>query len=152
MLDPAAIADPAHYEVGGPRATSTSGGRRPQPRGPRLAQGHRGRTAAPPLPVPRCRPTREGASRVFEELAARVDRRRGLGRRPSVSADPLVAYNLLKSFLSSHRALLETVDDPPHPGQPRRDIGKARSEDPAGTHGGAQAAMERAARSRRCSA
>ncbi|MFG2998801.1 SNF2-related protein [Streptomyces sp. NPDC048340] len=103
MLDEAAIADPSSYEVTDLehlyiRRTKTTAEVREGLKG---AWADRG--PSQPLHVP----AREKELAVFEELASRWIP--GDPAVPSVSTYPLVPYQLLKSFLSSHRALLETV-------------------------------------------
>ncbi|MDX2551705.1 SNF2-related protein [Streptomyces scabiei] len=103
MLDEAAIADPSNYEVKDLehlyiRRTKTTDEVREGLKG---AWADRG--PSQPLHVP----AGEKELAVFKELASRwipAD-----PSVPSASTYPLVPYQLLKSFLSSHRALLETI-------------------------------------------
>ncbi|MGC5234389.1 SNF2-related protein [Streptomyces albogriseolus] len=103
MLDEAAIANPAKYEVKDLehlyiRRTKTTAEVRDSLKG---AWADRG----PSQPIPVTAGEKELA--VFQELATRwipAD-----PDQPSVSRHQLVPYQLLKSFLSSHKALLETV-------------------------------------------
>ncbi len=114
MLDEAAIANPSKYEVKDLehlyiRRTKTSAEVRDSLKG---AWADRG--PSQPIHVP----AGEKELAVFQELATRwipAD-----PDQPSVSRHQLVPYQLLKSFLSSHKALLETVktrlatlDEPP---------------------------------------
>ncbi|TQF07169.1 DEAD/DEAH box helicase [Kitasatospora acidiphila] len=132
MLDEAAIANPSQYEVKDLehlyiRRTKTT---------PEVRDSLKGAWAdrGPSLPIRV--PAREKELAVFQELATRwipAD-----PDQPSVSRHQLVPYQLLKSFLSSHKALLETVKtrlttldkqpatEPARPGQR-----KARPLDPA---------------------
>ncbi|MEV6209589.1 DEAD/DEAH box helicase [Kitasatospora sp. NPDC051914] len=103
LLDPAAIADPGKYEVSDLehlyiRRTKTT---------PEVRDSLRGAWAdrGPSVPVPA--PASDAELAVFEELADRWIPRDGAG--DSVAWSQLDAYNLLKSFLSSHHALLQTV-------------------------------------------
>lgn len=103
LLDPAAIADPDRYEVSDLehlyiRRTKTT---------PEVRDSLRGAWAdrGPSVPVPAAATGAELA--VFEELATRWIPRDGAAG--SAAFSQLDAYNLLKSFLSSHHALLQTV-------------------------------------------
>ncbi|MBV9025500.1 MAG: DEAD/DEAH box helicase family protein, partial [Streptomycetaceae bacterium] len=135
MLDEAAIANPSTYEVEDLghlyiRRTKTSAEVRESLKG---AWADRG----PSQPIPA--PATEKELAVFKELATRwipAD-----PSAPSASRHQLVPYRLLKSFLSSHRALLETIktrignlDNPP-PDKPKNGANSAkrqtRTEDPA---------------------
>ncbi|MEU9126118.1 DEAD/DEAH box helicase [Streptomyces sp. NPDC048506] len=103
MLDEAAIANPSEYEVHHLdhlyiRRTKTDREVRDSLKGVWKDRG-------PSQPVPAAAGPKERA--VFEELATRW-----IPRDPSASsvcADPMVAYNLLKAFLSSHRALQDSI-------------------------------------------
>ncbi|MFK8844348.1 SNF2-related protein [Streptomyces sp. Ac-502] len=104
MLDPAAIADPKNYKVADLdhlyiRRTKTDrevrDGLKDKPWAER----------GPSLPVPAPATPKEAA--VLEKLAAEWTP--GETDRSSACADPLVAYNFLKSFLSSHKALQKSV-------------------------------------------
>jgi hypothetical protein len=103
MLDEAAIADPTKYDVKDLeylyiRRTKTSAEVRESLKGTWADRG-------PSQPVPVLAGEKEPA--VFREPATRwipAD-----PAQPSVSPQQLVPYQLLKSFLSSHRALLETI-------------------------------------------
>ncbi|MEN2423593.1 SNF2-related protein [Streptomyces rimosus] len=104
MLDPAAIADPKNYKVADLdhlyiRRTKTDrevrDGLKDKPWAER----------GPSLPVPAPATPKEVA--VLEKLAAEWTP--GETDRSSACADPLVAYNFLKSFLSSHKALQKSV-------------------------------------------
>ncbi|MFE7113833.1 DEAD/DEAH box helicase [Streptomyces sp. NPDC057654] len=104
MLDPAAIADPKNYKVADLdhlyiRRTKTDrevrDGLKDKPWAER----------GPSLPVPAPATPKEVA--VLEKLAAEWTP--GETDRSSVCADPLVAYNFLKAFLSSHKALRQSV-------------------------------------------
>ncbi|MFB6501329.1 SNF2-related protein [Streptomyces sp. NPDC002466] len=103
MLDEAAIANPSKYEVKDLehlyiRRTKTTAEVRDSLKG---AWADRG--PSQPIHVP----AGEKELAVFQELATRwipAD-----PDQPSVSRHQLVPYQLLKSFLSSHKALLETV-------------------------------------------
>jgi ERCC4-related helicase len=131
MLDEAAIADPTRYDVDDLghlyiRRTKTS---------PEVRESLKGawadRGPSKPIHVPAT--AKELA--VFEELAARwipAD-----PSKASVSRQQLVPYRLLKSFLSSHRALLETIKtrigtlDSPHADKPGNgSTRRTRPEDP----------------------
>ncbi|MBY8844601.1 DEAD/DEAH box helicase [Streptomyces sp. SP2-10] len=104
MLDEAAIADPSDYEVKDLdhlyiRRTKTDKEVRDSLKGVWADRG-------PSEPVPAQATEKERA--VFEELAARW-----IPRDPSASsvcADPLAAYNFLKAFLSSHKALQKSLE------------------------------------------
>ncbi|WP_084701898.1 DEAD/DEAH box helicase [Cryptosporangium arvum] len=102
LLDPAAIADPAKYDVSDlehlylRRSKNT----------PEVRDALRGAWAdrGPSLPVRAAATPAEEA--VFDALAAEWLPADG---KPSVSAARLFPYTLFKAFLSSHKALLETV-------------------------------------------
>lgn len=103
MLDPAAIADPTRYDAAQLshlyiRRTKTS---------TEVRDGLKGAWAdrGPSLPVHA--PAGPAEEAVLAELAARWIPADGAG--PSVASSQLIAYQLLKSFLSSHRALLATI-------------------------------------------
>ncbi|MFE6864938.1 SNF2-related protein [Kitasatospora sp. NPDC057692] len=103
LLDPAAIVDPDRYEVSDLehlyiRRTKTT---------PEVRDSLKGAWAdrGPSVPVPAAASEAELA--VFEELASRWIPRDGADA--SAAFSQLDAYNLLKSFLSSHHALLQTV-------------------------------------------
>ncbi|WP_242625527.1 SNF2-related protein [Streptomyces sp. BK022] len=103
MLDEAAIANPSKYEVKDLehlyiRRTKTTAEVRDSLKG---AWADRG----PSQPIHVTAGEKELA--VFQELATRWIP--GDPDQPSVSRHQLVPYQLLKSFLSSHKALLETV-------------------------------------------
>ncbi|MGC5332853.1 SNF2-related protein [Micromonospora sp. DT62] len=103
MLDEAAIADPARYDVADLehlyiRRTKTSPEVRDSLTG---AWAERG----PSLSI--AAPASDAEARVFAELIERWIPAEG---GTSVSTAPLVPYQLLKSFLSSHLALLATID------------------------------------------
>ncbi|MFJ3793623.1 SNF2-related protein [Kitasatospora sp. NPDC090091] len=132
MLDEAAIANPSKYEVADLehlyiRRTKTTAEVRDSLKG---AWADRG----PSLPIRV--PAGEKELAVFRELATRwipAD-----PDQPSVSRHQLVPYQLLKSFLSSHKALLETVrtrlttlDRQPAAESGRRGQTTARPVDPA---------------------
>ncbi|WP_245647168.1 DEAD/DEAH box helicase [Microtetraspora niveoalba] len=132
MLDEAAIANPSQYEVADLshlyiRRTKTSREVRESLKG---AWADRG----PSKPIHVAATDKERA--VFKELATRwipAD-----PSMPSVSRHQLVPYRLLKSFLSSHRALLETIKtrignlDDPAAGKPRNGVRRqTRPDDPA---------------------
>jgi superfamily II DNA or RNA helicase len=103
LLDPAAIADPAHYDVKDLdhlyiRRSKTT---------PEVRDALRGAWAdrGPSLPIQA--PATPAEEAVFEALASEwlpAD-----GTR-SVSAAHLFPYTLFKSFLSSHKALIETIN------------------------------------------
>ncbi|MFE0191431.1 DEAD/DEAH box helicase [Streptomyces sp. NPDC058989] len=104
MLDPAAIADPKNYKVADLehlyiRRTKTNrevrDGLKDKPWAER----------GPSLPVPAPATPKEVA--VLEKLAS--EWMPGAPNRSSVCADPLVAYNFLKAFLSSHIALRKSL-------------------------------------------
>ncbi|MFJ4513901.1 SNF2-related protein [Streptomyces sp. NPDC088816] len=144
MLDEAAIANPSKYEVKDLehlyiRRTKTTAEVRDSLKG---AWADRG----PSQPIHVAAGEKELA--VFQELATRwipAD-----SDQPSVSRHQLVPYQLLKSFLSSHKALLETVktrlatlDKQPATESARGGQRPARSVDPAAREAARQA--ERAA-------
>ncbi|MFJ8712423.1 SNF2-related protein [Streptomyces violaceus] len=100
MLDPAAIADPKNYKVADLdhlyiRRTKTDREVRDGLKGKPWAE------RGPSLPVPAPATPKEVA--VLEKLASEWTP--GDPNRSSVCADPLVGYNFLKAFLSSHVAL-----------------------------------------------
>ncbi|MFI2631742.1 DEAD/DEAH box helicase [Streptomyces collinus] len=100
MLDPAAIADPKNYKVADLdhlyiRRTKTDREVRDGLKGKPWAE------RGPSLPVPAPATPKEVA--VLEKLASEWTP--GDPDRSSVCADPLVGYNFLKAFLSSHVAL-----------------------------------------------
>lgn len=104
MLDEAAIADPTKYDVDKLRhlyirRTKTS---------PEVRDGLRGVWAdrGPSQPIDAAATDDEAA--VLAELGARWIP--GDGNGASVSTSQLVPYRLLKSFLSSHRALQATIE------------------------------------------
>ncbi|MFI8342812.1 DEAD/DEAH box helicase [Streptomyces sp. NPDC085639] len=104
MLDPAAIADPKNYKVADLdhlyiRRTKTDREVRDSLKGKPWAE--RGDS----LPVPAPAKPREVA--VLEKLASEWTP--GDPARSSVCADPLVGYNFLKAFLSSHVALRKSL-------------------------------------------
>jgi hypothetical protein len=104
MLDEAAIADPTRYAVDDLehlyiRRTKTT---------PEVREGLHGawadRGPSQPIPVP----ASPAETRVLQELATQwipAD-----PQAPSVAGSGLIAYQLLKSFLSSHHALGSTID------------------------------------------
>ncbi|GAB3436803.1 SNF2-related protein [Actinophytocola sediminis] len=101
LLDEAAIADPTRYD---PRDLAHLFIRRTKT-APEVRDGLRGEWAdrGPSTPVRVPASDREQA--VFAELATRwLPGDGGAG-----AAEPLIGYRLLKSFLSSHRALLGTI-------------------------------------------
>lgn len=103
MLDPAAIADPRNYKVADLdhlyiRRTKTDREVRDGLKGKPWAE------RGPSLPVPAPATPKEIA--VLEKLASEWTP--GDPNRSSVCADPLVGYNFLKAFLSSHVALRES--------------------------------------------
>lgn len=115
LLDPAAIADPDHYDPAADlghlfiRRTKIS---------PEVRNGIGGEWAdRGPTRSLHCAAT-EAEERVFAELAEywlpaqETSTEFGTADqdRTSVSTDPLFAYNVLKTFLSSHVALAKTVD------------------------------------------
>ena len=103
LLDPAAIADPSRYEVADLdhlyiRRTKTT---------PEVRDSLKGAWADRGPSQPLRAPATDKELAVFEELAARW-----IPRDPqatSASSHQLFPYTLLKSFLSSHKALAETV-------------------------------------------
>ncbi|GHD21708.1 helicase [Streptomyces violarus] len=104
MLDPAAIADPKNYKVADLdhlyiRRTKTDREVRDGLKGKPWAE------RGPSLPVQAPATPKEVA--VLEKLASEWTP--GDPDRPSVCADPLVGYNFLKAFLSSHVALRITL-------------------------------------------
>ncbi|MDT8910051.1 DEAD/DEAH box helicase [Amycolatopsis sp. PS_44_ISF1] len=101
LLDDAAIADLADYD---PKDLEHLFIRRTKT-APEVRDGLRGEWAdrGPSTPVPVSASVRERA--VFAELAARWLP----GDDAPAVAEPLIGYQLLKSFLSSHRALLATI-------------------------------------------
>ncbi|MFV5992722.1 DEAD/DEAH box helicase [Streptomyces sp. NPDC056231] len=104
MLDPAAIADPKNYKVADLdhlyiRRTKTDREVRDSLKGKPWAE--RGDS----LPVPAPATPKEVA--VLEKLASEWTP--GDPSRSSVCADPLVGYNFLKAFLSSHVALRKSL-------------------------------------------
>ncbi|MEU3553382.1 DEAD/DEAH box helicase [Streptomyces fragilis] len=104
MLDPAAIADPKNYKVADLdhlyiRRTKTDREVRDGLKGKPWAE--RGAS----LPVPAMATPKEVA--VLEKLASEWTP--GDTQRSSVCADPLVGYNFLKAFLSSHVALQQSL-------------------------------------------
>jgi ERCC4-related helicase len=104
MLDPAAIADPKNYKVADLdhlyiRRTKTDREVRDGLKGKPWAE--RGAS----LPVPAMATPKEVA--VLEKLASEWTP--GDTHRSSVCADPLVGYNFLKAFLSSHVALQQSL-------------------------------------------
>ncbi|MFF8377759.1 DEAD/DEAH box helicase [Streptomyces sp. NPDC015661] len=104
MLDPAAIADPKNYKVADLdhlyiRRTKTDREVRDSLKGKPWAE--RGDS----LPVPAPATPKEIA--VLEKLASEWTP--GDPSRSSVCADPLVGYNFLKAFLSSHVALRKSL-------------------------------------------
>ena len=102
LLDEAAIADPGALRREGPGAPLHPA-HQDLPRGARRAQGRVGRPRPLPIrfPPPRPRPN----APCFAELATRWIPSDG----PSVSDSRLFPWTLFKSFLSSHRALQETI-------------------------------------------
>ena len=133
MLDEAAIANPTQYDVEDLkhlyiRRTKTS----PEVREAIKDEMWKDRGPSKPIHVP----ATEKERAVFKELATRwipAD-----PSTPSVSRHQLVPYRLLKSFLSSHKALLETIKtrigtlDNPQADKPRNGTKRqTRSEDPA---------------------
>ncbi|MFG3290142.1 SNF2-related protein [Streptomyces sp. NPDC048179] len=114
LLDPAAIADPNHYDPEDDlghlfiRRTKISPEVRDQ-------MGDEWADRGPTLSL-HCA-ANEAEELIFAELTenwlppkpAATDFGTAGKDRQSVSTDPLFAYNLLKSFLSSHRALAETL-------------------------------------------
>lgn len=104
MLDEAAIADPTNYRVESLthlyiRRTKTSPEVRDSLKGVWADRG-------PSMPVEAKATAKEVA--VFEALASTWILRDPMAR--SASSHQLFPYTLLKSFLSSHRALLKTID------------------------------------------
>ncbi|GGR35312.1 SNF2-related protein [Streptomyces roseolus] len=144
MLDEAAIANPSKYEVKDLehlyiRRTKTTAEVRDSLKG---AWADRG----PSQPIHVAAGEKELA--VFQELATRWIP--AAPDQPSVSRHQLVPYQLLKSFLSSHKALLETVktrlatlDKQPAAESDRGGQRTARPVDPAAREAARQA--ERAA-------
>ncbi|WP_324612209.1 SNF2-related protein [Streptomyces sp. MMG1533] len=114
LLDPAAIADPNHYDPEEDlghlfiRRTKISPEVRDQ-------MGTEWADRGPTVSL-HCA-ANEAEERIFAELTEHWLPAKPTGTefgsadqdRQSVSTDPLFAYNLLKSFLSSHRALAETL-------------------------------------------
>ncbi|MGV9268655.1 SNF2-related protein [Kitasatospora sp. NPDC003701] len=103
LLDPAAIVDPDRYEVADLehlyiRRTKTT---------PEVRDSLKGAWADRGPSVPVHAAASEAELAVFEELATRWIPREGADA--SAAFSQLDAYNLLKSFLSSHRALLQTI-------------------------------------------
>ncbi|MEW1599443.1 SNF2-related protein [Streptomyces sp. NPDC093808] len=132
MLDEAAIANPSQYEVEDLghlyiRRTKTS---------PEVRESLKGAWADRGPSKPIHVPATEKELAVFRELATRwipAD-----SSMPSVSRHQLVPYRLLKSFLSSHKALLETIKtrigtlDTPATDKPKNGAKRqSRPEDPA---------------------
>ncbi|WP_406091295.1 SNF2-related protein [Streptomyces sp. NBC_01013] len=132
MLDEAAIANPSQYEVKDLahlyiRRTKTASEVRESLKGTWADRG-------PSLPLHA--PATEKERAVLEELATRwipAD-----PATPSASRHQLVPYRLLKSFLSSHKALLETIktrignlDNPPPDKPDNGSKTRKRPEDPA---------------------
>ncbi|MET9865080.1 DEAD/DEAH box helicase, partial [Streptomyces sp. NPDC006386] len=104
MLDPAAIADPKNYKVADLdhlyiRRTKTDREVRDGLKGKPWAE------RGPSLPVPAPATPKEVA--VLEKLASEWTP--GDPGHSSVCADPLVGYNFLKAFLSSHVALRKSL-------------------------------------------
>ncbi|MFJ4555916.1 DEAD/DEAH box helicase [Streptomyces massasporeus] len=104
MLDPAAIADAKNYKVADLdhlyiRRTKTDREVRDGLKGKPWAE------RGPSLPVPAPATPKEVA--VLEKLASEWTP--GDPNRSSVCADPLVGYNFLKAFLSSHVALRKSL-------------------------------------------
>lgn len=132
MLDPAAIADPKNYKVAALdhlyiRRTKTDREVRDGLKNKPWAE--RGDS----LPVPAPATPKEVA--VLEQLASEWTP--GDPGRSSVCADPLVGYNFLKAFLSSHVALRESLakrreylDNPKSRTAKGRSKGKAAAETP----------------------
>ncbi|MFF3919516.1 SNF2-related protein [Streptomyces sp. NPDC001852] len=133
MLDEAAIANPSQYEVDDLkhlyiRRTKTS----PEVRESLKDNAWADRGPSRPIHVP----ATDKELAVFTELATRwipAD-----PSAPSASRHQLVPYRLLKSFLSSHKALLETIktrignlDNPPPDKADDGDKRRTRPEDPA---------------------
>lgn len=132
MLDEAAIANPSQYEVEDLkhlyiRRTKTSDEVREAIKDDVWAR------RGPSKPIPVAATEKELA--VFKELATRWIP--AGPSEPSASRHQLVPYRLLKSFLSSHKALLETIKtrignlDSPPPDKPKNGAKKSRPEDPA---------------------
>ncbi|MGP4030119.1 SNF2-related protein, partial [Actinomadura sp. 3N407] len=131
MLDEAAIANPTQYEVKDLdhlyiRRTKTT---------PEVRDSLKGAWADRGPSQPVHAPAREKELAVFAELIARwipAD-----PDTPSASRHQLVPYQLLKSFLSSHKALLETIDtrigtlDKPRPDKRAGTKGQPIPADPA---------------------
>ncbi|MFD0856746.1 C-terminal helicase domain-containing protein [Actinomadura adrarensis] len=104
MLDEAAIADPSRYEVEDLKHIYI----RRTKAVPEVRESLKGAWADRGPSQPVHAPATDKELAVFEELATRwIPRDR---QAASVSANQLVPYQLLKSFLSSHKALLETID------------------------------------------
>ncbi|MBB0242640.1 DEAD/DEAH box helicase [Streptomyces alkaliphilus] len=132
MLDPAAIADPKSYKVAALdhlyiRRTKTDREVRDGLKGKPWAE--RGDS----LPVPAPATPKEVA--VLEKLGSEWTP--GDPERSSVCADPLVGYNFLKAFLSSHVALRESLakrraylDDPKRRMARGKTKGKAAADTP----------------------
>ncbi|WP_224275693.1 DEAD/DEAH box helicase [Streptomyces sp. LS1784] len=124
LLDPAAIADPGRYEVSDLehlyiRRTKTT---------PEVRDSLKGAWADRGPSIPVHAPASEAELAVFEELADRwIPRDESAA---SVAWSQLDAYNLLKSFLSSHHALLQTVTTRKKTLTERTDLAKAEK-DPA---------------------
>ncbi|MFI9274016.1 SNF2-related protein [Kitasatospora sp. NPDC052896] len=124
LLDPAAIADPGKYEVSDLehlyiRRTKTT---------PEVRDSLKGAWADRGPSVPVHAPASDAELAVFKELATRWIP----GDEPadSVAWSQLDAYNLLKSFLSSHHALLQTIATRKKSLTERTDLAKA-AKDPA---------------------
>ncbi|MFI9106646.1 SNF2-related protein [Streptomyces fildesensis] len=113
LLDPAAIADPEHYD---PEADLRHLFIRRTKISPEVRDdiGTEWADRGPTLSL-RC-PATDDEERIFAELTEHwlppADTDTGFGtakERQPIATDPLFAYNLLKSFLSSHKALAATV-------------------------------------------
>ena len=105
LLDPAAIKDPKHYKIGDLdhlfiRRTKVT----PEVRDSIKDGMWADRGPSEPVHVP----ATAAEERVFEELAQRWIPRDQMAS--PAGATGLNAYTLFKSFLSSHRALLETIE------------------------------------------